>query len=193
MTWFCTWVSHQPLKSQFLHFSDLSIFYLHLKSHWLVSNGIHVIKCKTVRYINNQNSTRLYGSPHLAQKLFRCTHSQLALLADIHRDCTVVQSRLCTCLGEWDLHPEVVSRMWKFGTRRWTVLFKLTCYQMWFSLVEPASLLGQDALAPDWPWHLLYTLPSWPMVLFTLHRIQHMGHRLLVVTLRYPSEAFVPP
>lgn len=73
------------------------------------------------------------------------------------------------CPGECCLHPEVVC--WILGKFGWVQVdlfidVKLTRYQVWFSLTELNSPLGQDAPTHNVLYCLLYTyLPLLPLLL----------------------------
>lgn len=52
---------------------------------------------------------------------------------------------------------------------------------LWFSLLEPTSPLGQDALAHPWPDCLLHAFPPIKLLLLTLHWIDRCDHSVLLV------------
>ncbi|KAE8291435.1 hypothetical protein D5F01_LYC11040 [Larimichthys crocea] len=98
-------------------------------------------------------------------------------------------------LGEWRLNPEVVQMVWERFGRVDVDLFASVASAhcpLWFSLSEPTSPLGQDALAHFWPDRLLYTFPPVPLLLLTLHRIARSSHSVLLVAPFWPGRIWFP-
>lgn len=95
----------------------------------------------------------------------------------------------------WRLHPDVVEIIWQRYGEAEVDLFasELTAHcPMWFARAETSSLLGQDALAHEWPRCLLYAFPPFPLLWETLHRILLFRHRVLLVAPRWPARPWFP-
>jgi len=186
------------------HINVLELRAVHLAlRHFLpYLKGRHVLvrsdNTTTVYHINHQGGTKSARLLEVSQALLTWAAPCLASLRSMYlpgerNQVADFLSRHKPPPGEWRLHPEVVANIWGLFGRAEVDLFASrtsTHCLLWFSLMEKTSPLGQDALAHSWPGCLLYAYPPLPLILPTLLRVLHQGHRLLLVAPFWPARTW---
>lgn len=183
---------------------ELRAVRLALKHFFPALRGKHVLvrsdNTSTVYHINHQGGTRSLRSLTEARKLLLWAFTRLQSVRAIHlpgvQNCAAdLLSRQKPPPGEWRLNPVVVQMIWERNGVAQVDLFasrSTTHCLQWFSLSEPDSPLGQDALAHPWPDCLLYAFPPLPLLMTTLHRIAQSNHRVLLVAPFWPGRVWFP-
>lgn len=191
-------------RLQHINVLELRAVRLALRHFFPALRGKHVLvrsdNTSTVYHINHQGGTRSRHSLTEAQKLLLWALPRLQSVRAVHlpgmQNCAAdLLSRQKPPPGEWRLNPEVVRKIWQLYGVAQIDLFatKLTTHcPEWFSLSEPDSPLGQDALAHPWPDCLLYAFPPLPLLLLTLHRIEQSNHRVLLIAPFWPGRIWFP-
>ncbi|XP_034001039.1 uncharacterized protein LOC117494304 [Trematomus bernacchii] len=186
------------------HINVLELRAVHLAlRHFLpYLRGRHVLvrsdNTTTVYHINHQGGIKSARLLEVSQTLLTWAAPCLASLRSMYlpgeqNQVADFPSRHKPPPGEWRLHPEVVASIWGLFGRAEVDLFasKMSTHcPLWFSLMEKTSPLGQDALAHSWPGCLLYAYPPLPLILPTLLRVLHQGHRLLLVAPFWPARTW---
>ncbi|XP_068583377.1 LOW QUALITY PROTEIN: uncharacterized protein [Cebidichthys violaceus] len=186
------------------HVNVLELRAVHLAlKHFLPSlRGKHVLvrsdNTSAVFHINHQGGTRSLELLRVSRALLtwaapRLTSLRAMYLPGERNQVADFLSRHKPPAGEWRLHPDVVQNIWGLFGRAEVDLFASetsTHCPHWFSLTERTSPLGQDALAHTWPEGLLYAFPPFPLILPTLLRVLHQGHRLLLVAPLWPARTW---
>lgn len=188
------------------HINVLELLAVHLALRLLLPclRDRHVLirsdNTSVVYHINHMGGTRSAMLTEVTERLLTWAWPRLAGLraAYVPGPQNLVAdflSRQSLQPGEWRLHPEVVSEIWRSFGRAQVDLFasrEATHCPLWFSLMEDMSPLGQDALAHDWPDVLLYAFPPLPLIFPTLHRVLQEGHHLLLVAPFWPGRTWFP-
>lgn len=193
-------------RERFQHINVLELRAVRLAlMHFLPAlTGKHVLvrsdNTSTVYHINHQGGTRSIHSLTEARKLLLWALPRLRSVRAVHlpgvENCAAdLLSRQRPPPGEWRLNPEVVRMIWgRFGVAQVDLFASRStthCLQ-WFSLSEPDSPLGQDALAHPWPDCLLYAFPPLPLLMLTLHRVIQSSHTVLLVAPFWPGRIWFP-
>ncbi|XP_029924002.1 uncharacterized protein LOC115371027 [Myripristis murdjan] len=170
--------------------------------------GHHVIvrtdSTVAAAYINRQGGL---GSPvlcKLATVLWQWAHPLFLSLRAMHvpgvlNSAADIMSRGGPQPGEWRLHPEVVSEIWRHFGRAEVDLFasrESSHCQLFFSLRNDDPPLGWDALAHPWPRVLLYAFPPFALLQPLLRRVQVEHVRVILVAPLWPHMAWfsaIPP
>lgn len=183
---------------------ELTAVLLALRHFLPVLVGRHVLirtdNTAVVYHINHQGSTRSRRCLRVVQRLLPWALAHMLSLRAMHipgvrNTAADFLSRRRPHPGEWMLHPEVMRQIWSRYGKASVDLFASqasTQCPLWFSLAEPTSPMGQDALACEWPHMLLYAFPPLPLILPTLDRIANGNHRALLVAPRWPSRPWFP-
>ncbi|XP_062372037.1 uncharacterized protein LOC134059609 [Sardina pilchardus] len=191
-------------RSQHINVLELRAVHRALQAFLPLLGGRHVLvrsdNVSTVSHINHQGGTRSAQLLQASWDLLLWAAPRLASLRAMYLpgDRNQAADLLSRCKpppGEWRLHPEVVLNIWGMFGRARVDLFaseESTHCPLWFSWTEESSLLGQDALAHDWPEVLLYAFPPIPLILPTLQRVLQQGHRLLLVAPFWPGRTWFP-
>lgn len=134
--------------------------------------GHHVIvrtdSTVTAAYINRQGGLASPVLCNLATVLWQWAHPLFLSLRAVHvpgvlNSAADIMSRGGPQPGEWRLHPEVVSELWRRFGRAEVDLFasrESTHCPLFFSLGNDSPPLGWDALAHPWPRCSALRLPS---------------------------------
>ncbi len=132
--------------------------------------GYHVLvrvdNTSVVSYINRQGGRRSRRLNRLAQQVLLWAQDKFLSLRAIyipgHMNVGAdLLPRQAVTHGEWKLHPEVVSQIWKRFYEAEVDLFasqETAQCSLYFSLTPPAPL-GLDAMAHMWPRRGLYAFP----------------------------------
>ena len=198
-----TWDSRQ--RHQHINVLELRAVFLALQHFRPALEGRHVLirtdNTSTVYHINHQGGVRSPQSLQVAQRLLRWAFPHFASLRAMHlpgldNQAADLLSRGSPPPGEWMLHPAVVREIWERFGRAGVDLFASSTTKhcpLWFSLSDPSSPLGRDALAHPWPRDcLLYAFPPLPLLMLTLHRIATEGHTVLLVAPFWPGRLWFP-
>lgn len=166
--------------------------------------GRHVLvrsdNTSVVYHLNHQGGTRSVELLRLSTRILTWAAAHLASLKAAHipgvqNVLADVLSRGLPLPGEWRLHSEVVSQIWRAFGRASVDLFataESTHCPLWFSLLDRSGPLGTDALAHSWPTALLYAFPPIPLILPTLLRVQREGHSMILVAPFWPGRTWFP-
>ena len=209
--WGAVW-DHRSLRGSWspreslLHMNTLELRAVHLALRGFLPalEGSHILvrtdNTSAVYHINHQGGVRSQQSLREAQRLLQWAFPRFATLRAMHLP--GVENQVADLLsrgrpppGEWRLNPSVVLEVWERFGRAEVDLFASeasTHCPQWFSLSEPSSPLGQDALAHPWPRGLLYAFPPLPLLTLTLHRIATDGHTVLLVAPYWPGRVWFP-
>ena len=194
-------------RESLLHINTLELRAVHLALRGFLPalEGRHVLvrtdNTSTVYHVNHQGGVRSLQSLREARRLLQWAFPRFASLRAMHlpgvdNQAADLLSRGSPPPGEWRLNPSVVLEVWERFGRAEVDLFasrESTHCPQWFSLSEPCSPLGQDALAHPWPRDcLLYAFPPLPLLMLTLHRIAADGHTALLVAPCWPGRVWFP-
>ncbi|XP_029441848.1 LOW QUALITY PROTEIN: uncharacterized protein LOC115081559 [Rhinatrema bivittatum] len=191
-------------RLQHINVLELRAVRLALKHFLPALRGRHVLvrsdNTSTVYHINHQGGTRSNHSLAETRKLLLWALPRLQSVRAVHlpgvqNSAADLLSRQKPPPGEWRLNPIVVQMIWqKYGVAEVDLFASSTSTHCprWYSLSEPDSPLGQDALAHPWPDCLLYAFPPLPLLMLTLHRIDQSSHRVLLVAPFWPGRIWFP-
>ena len=187
------------LQRSHINYLELLAVFLTLKRFLSVLAGRHVLirtdNTTTVAYINRQGGLRSRHLHMLARRLILWSNKRLLSLRATHIPGVLnrgedLLSRSAPLYGEWTLHPAIVEQVWHRFGRATVDLFaskENTQCPLFFSIRDPDSPLGVDALTRVWPSVLLYAFPPLALITPTLSRVRMHQHTLILIAPRWPA------
>ncbi|XP_048037449.1 uncharacterized protein LOC125262674 [Megalobrama amblycephala] len=190
------WEDHQ--LSWHINRLEMMAVFLALKHFLPDLRGYHVLvrtdNTAVVAYINHQGGLRSRRLYYLARQILLWSQGKLLSLRAAyipgHQNVGAdALSRQGPRPGEWRLHPEVVSLLWKNFGRAEVDLFasgESTQCPLWYSLTHPAPL-GLDAMVQTWPRLRLYAFPPIALLPGVLEKVRREGANLILVAPFWPT------
>ena len=179
---------------------ELLAVFLALQYFSNLLTGRHVLlrsdNMAVVSYLNHQGGLRSRPLCRLARSILLWSRNRFLSIRAVHVPGRLnvgadLLSRQTLEQGEWRLHPQTVSLLWRiFGEARVDLFASSTTTHcpLWFSLCPP-SPLGLDALAHDWPRTSLYAFPPIRLIPAVLSRIRlDRVEQLLLVAPWWPTQ-----
>ncbi|XP_067245130.1 uncharacterized protein, partial [Chanodichthys erythropterus] len=190
------WEDHQ--LSWHINRLEMMAVFLALKHFLPDLRGFHVLvrtdNTAVVAYINHQGGLRSRRLYYLARQILLWSQGKLlslraAYIPGHQNGGADALSRQGPRPGEWRLHPEVVSLLWKNFGRAEVDLFasgESTQCPLWYSLTHPAPL-GLDAMVQTWPRLRLYAFPPIALLPGVLEKVRREGANLILVAPFWPT------